>query len=173
MMYTNFYKKKKIKKNNIKKKNFHGMDQLGPDSILELISLREYHKFALVKLTIKTGLPLMSQPNINAVVGPYGINIMNLQKKLEPLDEVFEQGTLIPILLKVYDFDKYHLMVKSPSLNFFLNSIGTDSNFYSIYQVYELVKKKKKDLNLLHLPNQAVYSSIISYLKSGNKGIYR
>ena len=140
MMFTNLdrYNKK------ITTKRFYKMDKVNPASILNLISLHEYHKFTLVKFNIKAGYALTSQPNINATIGPYGVNLMNLQKKLELLNNLFEKGTIIPIVLKVYDFDKYHVILKSPTLSYYLNNLEEDSNFISIYQVYELVKKKKK-----------------------------
>ena len=154
-------------------KNRRKMDWAAPKSILQLISTNAYHRFVLVKFHIKIGYPLTSQPNINAIIGPYGVNVMNLQKRLEPLNEVFEPDTIIPIFLKVYDFDKYVAMVKSPRISFLLKNIGSDSNFLSIYQAYELSRKKSKDLNLLHINNSSIYYSILGYLKSGNRSIYK
>nr|YP_009370824.1 ribosomal protein L11 [Pharyngomonas kirbyi]ARO47990.1 ribosomal protein L11 [Pharyngomonas kirbyi] len=148
------------------------MDWVAPKSLLELISINEYHKFVLVKFQIKIGYPLTSQSNINAIIGPYGVNIVNLQKKLEPLNEVFEPGTLIPVFLKVYDFDKYAVMVKSPYVRSLMRSLEGDSNFLSCYLVYELARKKSKDLNLIHIKESSLYYSMIGYFKSGNKSIY-
>lgn len=172
MMYTNSDNKLSIYKNINRITQLSKMDKASPESILDLISLHEYHKFVLVKFYIKVGYPLTSQANINAIIGPYGVNIMNLQKKLEPLNEVFEKDTMIPIMLKVYDFDKYHIILKTPTLRFFLDLIEGDSNFISIYQVYELAKKKKRDLNLINVSESSLYFTIIGYLKSGNKSIY-
>lgn len=171
MIYTNLNRqvnKKEHSKINKKMK----LDWVAPNSILELISLREYHKFVLVKFNIKVGYPLNTQPNINAIIGPYGVNVINLQKKLEYLNEIFEVDTTIPILLKVYDFDKYTIQIRSPYLSYFLQNMGGSSNFVSIYQVYELVKKKKKDLNLSHISEYSLYYSILGFLKSGNINIY-
>lgn len=168
MMYTNLNNQINTSIN----KRFYKMDKVTPESILDLISLHEYHKFVLVKFYIKVGYPLTSQPNINAIIGPYGVNMINLQKKLEPLNEIFEKDTMLPIMLKVYDFDKYHIILKSPTLNYYLNKVEGDSNFISIYQVYELAKKKKKDLNLIHISERSLYSTILGYLKSGNRSIF-
>lgn len=169
MMYTNSNNNLLKNQSNLK---FIRMGSGSPESILDLISLHEYHKFVLVKFYIKIGYPLTSQGNINAIIGPYGVNIMNLQKKLEPLNNVFEKDTVIPIMLKVYDFDKYHVLVKSPTLRYFIQSVGRDSNFISVFQLYELMKKKKKDLNLISVKEESFYSSIIGYLKSSNKSLF-
>lgn len=169
MMYTN------SSNSTLRKRQQNKLIRMGsgsPASILDLISLHEYHKFVLVKFYIKIGYPLTSQGNINAIIGPYGVNIMNLQKKLEPLNNVFEKDTIVPIMLKVYDFDKYHIIIKSPTLQYYLKTIVSDSNFISIYQLYELMKKKKKDLNLINVNSQPFLSSIIGYLKSSNKNIF-
>lgn len=169
MMSTNSNKNNKTEK---QIRYLHKMDKSSPETILDLISLHEYHKFVLVKFYIKVGYPLTSQANINAIIGPYGVNIMNLQKKLEPLNEIFKKDTTLPIMLKVYDFDKYHILLKTPTLRFFLDQIEGDSNFISIYLIYELVQKKKKDLNLINVREESLYSTIIGYLKSGNRSIF-
>lgn len=169
MMYTNSNNNLLKNQNQLK---FIRMGSGSPESILDLISLHEYHKFVLVKFYIKIGYPLTSQGNINAIIGPYGVNIMNLQKKLEPLNNVFEKDTVLPIMLKVYDFDKYHVLIKSPTLRYFIQAGSKDSNFVSVFQLYELMKKKKKDLNLISVNDQSFYSSIVGYLKSNNKSIF-
>lgn len=138
--------------------------------LLDNITLTQYHKYTLVKFKVSAGSPLVSQSNINAIIGPHGVNIMNLQKKLEPLNNIFIKGTIVPVFLKIYDFDLYHVYIKTPTLSSLLNDIN--SNFLSIYQVYELVEKKKKDITHINLSEQSIYFSILGYLKSGNKSIY-
>lgn len=167
-----FINSNSIKKKNNYNKRFYKMDKVAPVNILDLISLHEYHKFILVKFYIKIGYPLTSQPSINAIIGPYGVNIMNLQKRLEGLNDIFEKDTIVPIVLKVYDFDKYHIILKSPTLTYYLERMENSSNFVSIYQVYELVKKKKKSLEFLHIKEKSLYSIIVGSLKSNNKSIF-
>lgn len=141
-----------------------------PD-LLNSITLTQYHKFTLVKFKVSAGSPLASQSNINAIIGPYGVNIMNLQKKLDVLNHIFTKGTIVPIFLKIYDFDKYHIFIKTPSLAYLLRDL--DSNFISVFQVYELVKKKKKDHYFTHLSEKSLYFSILGYLKSSEKSIFK
>jgi hypothetical protein len=169
MMYTslsnhnNRCNKKTNKRNN--------MDKVCPEILLKFISPEQYHRFTLVKFYIKAGLALTSQPNINAVIGPYGVNIINLQKKLEPIIDLFEKGTIIPIVLKVYDFDKYQLIVKFPTTRFFITQLER-SNFISIYQLYELVKKKKKQFDLIKIDDQSIFESILGYLRASQISVY-
>lgn len=175
-MYTNLknmiYKEKSIINNkSIDRKIRHRMGRLDPDIILNFITPSEYHRFTLIKFYVKAGYALASQSNINAIIGPYGVNVMNLQKKLDPMLELFEKGVQVPIILKVYDFDKYHIIIKFPTLNYFIKSTE-ESNFLSIYQLYEIMKKKKNDFHLLHIHEKELFFNIIGYLKSGNKSIY-
>lgn len=169
MMYTNlnnYYYNKEINKLYRTK-----MDKICPEILLKFINPEQYHRFTLVKFYIKTGLPLTSQPNINAVIGPYGVNIINLQKKLEPITNLFEKETILPIVLKVYDFDKYHLIVKFPTTRFFLDQLE-QSNFLSIYQLYELIQKKKKQFDLIRISEQSIFQSVIGYLRASQKSLF-
>lgn len=82
MMYINSNNSKKRKVVNVSNNYKTKKGTACPEIILKLINMEQYHRFTLVKFYIKTGLPLTSQPNINAVIGPYGVNIMNLAKKV-------------------------------------------------------------------------------------------
>lgn len=146
-----------------------------PNEIFNFNSTKEFHKFVLVKLFIKAGVSLTSQSNINAVIGPYGINIINLQKKLEEKVNLFVLNIQIPIVLKIYDFDKYNFIVKLPDVSFFLkqlNEKGTLIPFLSNYLIYELVLKKKNDMNYHSTNHVSIYRNLVGTLKSKKIAIY-
>lgn len=62
-------------------------------------------------------------------------------------------------------------MVKFPTVNFFLNKLE-HSNFISIYQLYELAKKKSNQFDLISINEKSIYRSIIGYLKACKISIF-
>ena len=156
-------------------KKYYSALAYSPNEVFNLSSKKSVHKYVLIKVNIKTGVALTSQPSLNAVLGPYGINLVNLQKKLEDKLSLFNANMIIPLIIKVYDFDKYSVIIKLPDLTNLIKAMSTQNEklpVISNYALYELSKLYSISQVYKRLPISSLYKSIIGSLKSKKMAIY-
>lgn len=146
-----------------------------PNEVFNLSSKKNIHKYTLIKVNIKTGVALTSQSNLNAVLGPYGVNLVNLQKKLEERLSLFSPNILLPLIIKVYDFDKYSVMIKMPDFTHFILYMSPSNEKYpviSIYSLYELLNFYQSNFNFKTFSKVSLLKSLIGSLKSKKIAVF-
>lgn len=146
-----------------------------PNEVFNLSSKKNVHKYVFIKVNIKTGVALTSQSNLNAVLGPYGINLVNLQKKLEEKLNLFNINIVLPLIIKVYDFDKYSVIIKLPNLTNLIKAMSPLNEKYPVlsnYAILELTQIYDLNFNFKSISQESLFKTIIGSLKSKKMAIF-
>lgn len=146
-----------------------------PNEVFSFSSKKNVHKYVFIKVNIKTGVALTSQSNLNAVLGPYGINLVNLQKKLEDKLSLFNTNIVLPLIIKVYDFDKYSVIIKLPDLTNLIKSMSSTNEKYPVlsnYAILEIVFLHNFNFNFKSISQESIFRTILGSLKSKKMAVF-
>lgn len=108
----------------------------------------------LIKLILKAN-NVKPTANINSCLGPHGININNFCKKINSLTLKFKKNYLIPVILILKKNKKFKIIIKNPTVSFFVkkiikskyNSLVNKKIFILKNMLVKIYKKKKNDFN--------------------------
>jgi ribosomal protein L11 len=141
---------------------------------LDSISIKDLNKYTLIKIKIITGTPLNKQSHLNAALGPYGVNINNLQKLIENRISIFADNIILPIYLKVYGLDKYKIIIKYPNLYFTFGKVIQKElkSCISVNSILSLLAIKVVNAYSNTINIKSLFFIIISSLRSQQISIY-
>lgn len=114
-----------------------------------------------IKLQVPAGKATPAPP-IGPALGQAGINIMEFCKGFNEKTSKMEEGTIIPVVISVFEDKKFTFSLKTPPVSFLLkkmagiekgsdNPKGKMAGKVSMKQIEEIAGKKAKDLNAINL----------------------
>ncbi len=115
------------------------------------------------KVSAKVELMLPAQqatpaPPVGPALGQHGVNIMEFVKQFNAASKDFEPGTVVPVVITIYQDRSFSFIMKTPPVSYLLkkaakvqkgsgdpkrNKVGK----VTINQVQEIAKIKMKDMN--------------------------
>jgi len=112
---------------------------------------------AEIKLQIEAGKASPAPP-VGPALGQHNVNIMEFVKAFNDKTKNMEEGTIVPVLIKVYSDRKFDFVIKTPPASFLLKKAAkiikgsgepnkTKVGKVSMKQIEEIAKIKMKDLN--------------------------
>lgn len=112
-----------------------------------------------IKLEVMAGKATPAPP-IGPALGQAGINIMEFCKSFNEKTSKMEEGTIIPVIISVFEDRKFTFELKTSPASFLLRKIagvekGSDSQNkkkvgrVSMKQIEEIAQQKMKDLNAI------------------------
>ncbi len=112
---------------------------------------------AEIKLQIEAGKASPAPP-VGPALGQHNVNIMEFVKAFNDKTRNMEEGTIVPVVIKVYSDRKFDFVIKTPPASFLLKKAAkiikgsgepnkTKVGRVSIKQIEEIAKIKMKDLN--------------------------
>lgn len=101
-------------------------------------------------------------PPIGPALGQAGINIMEFCKSFNEKTSKMEEGTIIPVIISVFEDRKFTFELKTPPTPFLLKkmlglekgssgSTKTKVGKLTLKQIEEIAQKKMKDLNAVNI----------------------
>ncbi len=111
--------------------------------------------------TIELMLPAQQAspaPPVGPALGQHGVNIMEFVKQFNAASKDFEPGTVVPVVITVYQDRSFTFIMKTPPVSYLLKkAAGVDKGAsdpkrqkvgkVTLKQVEEIVKIKLKDMN--------------------------
>jgi len=112
---------------------------------------------AEIKLQIEAGKASPAPP-VGPALGQHNVNIMEFVKAFNDKTRNMEEGTIVPVVIKVYSDRKFDFVIKTPPASFLLKKAAkiikgsgepnkTKVGKVSMKQIEEIAKIKMKDLN--------------------------
>jgi large subunit ribosomal protein L11 len=112
---------------------------------------------AQIKLQLEAGKASPAPP-VGPALGQHNVNIMEFVKAFNDKTKNMEEGTIVPVLIKVYSDRKFDFIIKTPPASFLLKKAAkiikgsgepnkTKVGKVSVKQIEEIAKIKMKDLN--------------------------
>ncbi len=115
------------------------------------------------KVTAKVELMLPAQqatpaPPVGPALGQHGVNIMEFVKQFNAASKDFEPGTILPVVITIYQDRSFSFVLKTPPVSYLLKkAAGVQKGSsdpkrqkvgkVSLKQVEEIAKLKLKDMN--------------------------
>ncbi len=132
------------------------------------------------KVSAKVELMLPAQqatpaPPVGPALGQHGVNIMEFVKQFNAASKDFEPGTVVPVVITIYQDRSFSFVMKTPPVSYLLkkaarvqkgsgdpkrNKVGK----VSFQQVQEIAKIKLKDMNTKDI--NAIIRQIVGTAKS-------
>ncbi len=111
--------------------------------------------------TIELMLPAQQAspaPPVGPALGQHGVNIMEFVKQFNAASKDFEPGTVVPVVITVYQDRSFTFIMKTPPVSYLLKkAAGVDKGAsdpkrqkvgkVTLKQVEEIAKIKLKDMN--------------------------
>ncbi|RLJ71621.1 LSU ribosomal protein L11P [Hydrogenivirga caldilitoris] len=97
-------------------------------------------------------------PPVGPALGQHGVNIMEFVKQFNAASKDFEPGTVVPVVITVYQDRSFTFIMKTPPVSYLLKkAAGIDKGAadpkrqkvgkVTIKQIEEIAKTKLKDMN--------------------------
>jgi len=115
------------------------------------------------KVSAKVELMLPAQqatpaPPVGPALGQHGVNIMEFVKQFNAASKDFEPGTVVPVVITIYQDRSFSFILKTPPVSYLLKKAAKLQKGSSdpkkqkvgkvtIQQVEEIAKMKLKDMN--------------------------
>lgn len=115
------------------------------------------------KVTAKVELMLPAQqatpaPPVGPALGQHGVNIMEFVKQFNAASKEFEPGTIVPVVITIYQDRSFSFVMKTPPVSYLLKKAAKVEKGSSdpkrvkvgkvtLSQVQEIAKIKLKDMN--------------------------
>ncbi|RMH81125.1 MAG: 50S ribosomal protein L11 [Acidobacteria bacterium] len=115
------------------------------------------------KVTAKVELMLPAQqatpaPPVGPALGQHGVNIMEFVKQFNAASKDFEPGTVVPVVITIYQDRSFSFIMKTPPVSYLLKKFAKVQKGSSdpkkqkvggvtLQQVEEIAKIKLKDMN--------------------------
>ncbi|MCS6875403.1 MAG: 50S ribosomal protein L11 [Aquificaceae bacterium] len=115
------------------------------------------------KVTAKVELMLPAQqatpaPPVGPALGQHGVNIMEFVKQFNAASKEFEPGTVVPVVITVYQDRSFTFILKTPPVSYLLRKAAKVQKGssdpkkqkvgkVSVQQVEEIARIKLKDMN--------------------------
>ncbi|XXS36741.1 MAG: 50S ribosomal protein L11 [Candidatus Nasuia deltocephalinicola] len=121
-------------------------------------------RVGFIKLRINPGKANPSPP-VGPSLGQKGLNIMNFCKLFNNSTININNSFLIPVVVDYYSDKSFDLIIKKPTINYFLNKISNfDLNNISFFNIYELIKFKMDDFNTFNFYSS--FKIVLGVIKS-------
>ena len=122
---------------------------------------------SIVKLTVaaRSAIP---KPPISPILGQHGLNPGQFCKDFNEKTAGYIKEVPIPVLLDVKKDRKYDMVLRYPTVSYFLCRCGNTYkgvNYVSLKQIYEL-SKKIGEFTLVNHPLDSIFLSIVGTLKT-------
>ncbi|MFN3598861.1 MAG: 50S ribosomal protein L11 [Aquificaceae bacterium] len=132
------------------------------------------------KVSAKVELMLPAQqatpaPPVGPALGQHGVNIMEFVKQFNAASKDFEPGTILPVVITIYQDRSFSFILKTPPVSYLLKKAANAKagaadpkrqkvGKVSLQQVEEIAKIKLKDMNTKDL--KAAIRQIVGTAKS-------
>ncbi len=132
------------------------------------------------KVSAKVELMLPAQqatpaPPVGPALGQHGVNIMEFVKQFNAASKDFEPGTILPVVITIYQDRSFSFVLKTPPVSYLLKKAANAKagasdpkrqkvGKVSLEQVEEIAKMKLKDMNTKDL--KAAMRQVVGTAKS-------
>ncbi len=132
------------------------------------------------KVSAKVELMLPAQqatpaPPVGPALGQHGVNIMEFVKQFNAASKDFEPGTVVPVVITIYQDRSFSFVMKTPPVSYLLKKAAkvqkgsgdpkrSKVGKVSLQQVQEIAKIKLKDMNTKDI--NAIVRQIVGTAKS-------
>lgn len=129
---------------------------------------------ATVELMLPAGQATPAPP-VGPALGQHGVNIMEFVKQFNAASREFEPGTILPVVVTVYQDRSFTFLLKTPPVSYLLKkAAGVDKGAsdpkkqkvgkVTVKQVEEIARMKMKDMNTDDL--KAAMRTVVGTAKS-------
>ncbi|MFN3813789.1 MAG: 50S ribosomal protein L11 [Aquificaceae bacterium] len=131
-----------------------------------------------VSATVELMLPAQQAtpaPPVGPALGQHGVNIMEFVKQFNAASKDFEPGTIVPVVITIYQDRSFTFIMKTPPASYLLKKFAKlqkgsgdpkkqKAGKVSIEQVKQIASMKLKDMNTSDI--NAAIKSIVGTAKS-------